>query len=64
MTAHAVILGTVQIIEFPSTDYLCDVCNAKPAVKEGIILLQTCTDPAEWLGVCEDCEQEEEQWGT
>lgn len=56
-----IIPNTIQAIENPSMDYPCEVCNDKPATKEGIVHLQTCVDPPEWLGVCDDCGREQEE---
>ena len=54
MRVRTVFPWSVRDIESPSDDYLCEVCEDKPAVKEGIEYQQTRLEPAEWMGVCED----------
>ncbi|KKK68288.1 hypothetical protein LCGC14_2945600 [marine sediment metagenome] len=39
----------------PSSDYLCDWCDEQPATREGIEYRETYLQPAEWLGLCDEC---------
>ena len=49
------IRGTIQPIEDPSMDRLCDLCEEAPAIEEGIEYRETFFTPAEWLAICAQC---------
>lgn len=51
---RTIIRGTERDIT-PSDDYLCDLCEERPATREGIVYPETHVDPAEWLAVCDEC---------
>jgi hypothetical protein len=51
---RTIIRGTERDIE-PSDDYLCNLCEDKPATREGIEYPETRLTPAELLGVCDEC---------
>ncbi len=50
---RTVIKGTIQPVNDP--ERICDVCEDKPAVMEGIEYRETHLTPAEWLAVCAEC---------
>jgi len=50
---RTVIQGTIQAVDDP--DRLCDWCEERPAVREGVEYRETRLEPAEWLAVCDEC---------
>ena len=54
-TIRSVFPWSIIEIVNPSDEYLCELCEERPATIEGIEYLRTMETPEERLGVCDEC---------